>query len=73
MNNLKIYIPLTNGSRQEFVFESGKELIHDLFTDDWGCPPTSMNIEAVSENGVKVTISIPYDNKSKAFVKIENQ
>ncbi len=73
MNNLKLYLPLVNGSMAEFDFNSGKELIQELTTDDWSCPPKSMIIEAISESGIKVTVSIPYDNESNAFVRIEDK
>ncbi len=71
MKNLKIEFPLVNGSLYSLEYDSGKELIHNLVTDDWSPPPRSMVIEAQSEDGKIITITIPYDDSDEVFVKIE--
>ena len=38
----------------------GKQLIHALFTDDWGPPPTVVEICGKTPDGNLVEIRIPY-------------
>jgi len=38
----------------------GKELIHELFTDDWGVPPLSIEISGKASDGRNVSVVIPY-------------
>ena len=71
MENLRIYLPLVNGSQHALEFATGKELIHELISDDFGPPPRSLEIEARTKDGEKVTISIPYDDSNKVFVSVE--
>lgn len=39
----------------------GKELIHQLITDDWGAPPVYVDINGTKSNGSVVNIRIPYN------------
>ena len=52
---------------------SGKEVIHDLISDDTNPPPRSMRIEVKTESGKKVCLNIPYDNFSDAWVTIDGE
>lgn len=38
----------------------GRELINCLISDDWGAPPTVVNISGHDEDGAKVDFVIPY-------------
>lgn len=61
MKNLRISLPLVDGSLLPMDFDSGKELIETLISDDWGAPPKRLRIEAETEDGTSVTISVLYD------------
>ncbi|MFT6901176.1 MAG: hypothetical protein ACJAXS_001365 [Colwellia sp.] len=39
----------------------GKELIHQLITDDWGAPPIVVNITGTTSKGSEVNVKIPYE------------
>ena len=39
----------------------GKQLIHDLISDDWGVPPLCVQIEGKSKDGDKINVTIPYE------------
>ena len=39
MKNLQISLPLVDGSVFPMEFDSGRELIHELVSDDWGGLP----------------------------------
>ncbi len=66
MKNLEVYLPLVNGDMFPLDYPTGRELIHDMLTDDWGPPPTALVFEAKTDDGKTVRISIPYDEKSPA-------
>lgn len=72
MKNLKIYLPLVDGSVLPIEHTSGKELIQGLVSDDVRPPPRSMVIEATAEDGRRIAITIPYDNRDAAHVRIED-
>jgi len=55
----------------EVEHKSGKELIQSMVSDDWGPPPRSMVLEACTDDGKRVVISIPYSDSETAFAKIE--
>lgn len=38
----------------------GKQLIHQLLTDDWGAPPVFIDITGIDETGSAVEVRIPY-------------
>jgi hypothetical protein len=74
---LTLSIPLVNGgafpdrdvdddlyekylSLREDGFE-GKELIHELLTDDWGPPPTGIYLKGTLDDGTDVDLYIPYE------------
>ncbi len=73
MNNLKVYLPLVNGSLMDCEFFSGRDFIHKTISDDFGPPPTSLCIEVKSAGGKTVIISIPYDLNSDANVTIDGK
>ena len=72
MNNLRVSVRLVNGGAQDFDYTSGRELIESWLTDDWGAPPTFLDIEAKTEDGKKVTISIPYRADGEAFASVDD-
>jgi len=73
MKNLRIYFPLVDGGEYDPGYETGKQLIHGMVTDDWGVPPRSMVIEARTGDGKRVVISIPYSESGEVFVKVEEE
>jgi hypothetical protein len=71
MNNLSISVSCVDGSLQDFDYDTGKELIHGLISDDWAAPPTFLTITATTADGKRVRISIPYSHSADAHVTIE--
>ena len=71
MDNLEISFPLVNGSSLPLEYASGKELIHDMVTDDWGAPPRCMVIRSKASDGQTVEICIPYSDSgaASAFIR----
>lgn len=72
---IRVIIRFVDGGIQEFdeglsflkklsdlkkIGYDGKDLIHALLTDDWGPPPSHINIKGKSETGKKIDITIPY-------------
>lgn len=39
---------------------AGKQLIHQLVTDDWGAPPVFVDIRGATPDGSTVDVRIPY-------------
>lgn len=70
MQNLNIYLPLVNGGELPLDFLNGRDLIHEMVTDDFGAPPLFLCIDAKTDDGKTVSISIPYNDSDKAVVKI---
>lgn len=68
MKNLKISIPLVDGSLFPLDFKTGKELINNLITNDWAAPPRSIAIEAKTDDGKKVVINIIYDDSDNVSI-----
>jgi len=75
MSIIKVSIRLVDGGLQEFdespAFLSelrslqsqglmGKQLVHHLITDDWGAPPTVVEISGKDLDGKDFEIRIPY-------------
>lgn len=73
---VKVTVYFVDGSLQDFDEPSsiidqleelrdegltGKRLIHALFTDDWGPPPSGITITGTLDDGSSVNESIPYD------------
>jgi hypothetical protein len=75
MKNFEISLPLVDGSMQDIFYDecSGKEVVHQLITDDFGAPPRSMYIQVETKTGKKVKIHIPYDDYSDASVSIDGE
>lgn len=72
MKNLRIFLPIVNGSEFEINFANGRELINELISDDFAAPPNALCIEVISQEGKTITITIPYDDRDEAFVRIED-
>jgi len=70
VKNLRVYSPLVNGDELPFEFDSGKALIQTI-TNDWGPPPLSLVLEAQTDDGQTVRITIPYDPFSPALAAVE--
>jgi hypothetical protein len=71
MKNLRIYLPLVDGSVFDLEYDTGMQLIHEMVTDDWGAPPRSMVIEARTDDGKRVVITIPYSASAEASAQVE--
>ncbi len=68
---IRVYMPLINGDQQPLAeCSSGKELIHELITDDFAAPPRCLCIEAKDGDGKTVTLTIPYDDRDTVSMKI---
>lgn len=74
MSNLKVSIPCVDNSLDEFLNEddSCKEVIHNLYTDDFAAPPVRMVIQVATTSGKTVKLVIPYDINGTASVFIGN-
>ena len=68
---IRVQMPFINGGEDKWEFSSGKELIHELITDDFGVPPKYLSFEAKDEQGQMVTVTIPYDDRDTVSVKIK--
>lgn len=73
MENLKIRAHLVDDSIIDFDFDTGRELINTLFSDDWAAPPRSISFEATSESGKIVSINIPYGDDNTVFISIDGE
>ncbi len=71
MDNLRIGLSLVDGSLFPYEVENGKELITALYGDDTGAPPRSLTIEAKSDDGQTVRISVGFDESPQAHVIVE--
>ncbi len=75
MNKIRVLIRLVDGGLQEFDESpaflqklrslqsqgfTGKQLIHHLITDDWGAPPTVVEILGKDSDDKSFEIRIPY-------------
>lgn len=75
MSTIKVSIRLVDGGLQEFDESpaflqklhslqsqgfTGKQLIHHLITDDWGAPPTAVEVSGKDSDGKDFEIRIPY-------------
>ncbi len=72
---IKVTARLVDGGLQEFTESDefltrmntliqqgyeGKELVHELITDDWGAPPVYIEITGYTSKGISVNERIPY-------------
>ncbi len=71
MKNLDIFLPLVNGEQLPLYYRNGRELIHEMVSDDFSAPPHSLCFEAKTDDGKTVKITIPYSDSDKAYVTIE--
>lgn len=71
MDNLRIGLSLVDGSLFPFEVENGRELITALYGDDTGAPPRSLTIEASSDDGQTVRISVGFNESPHAHVAVE--
>ena len=70
MKNLDIFLPLVNGEQLPLNYPNGRELIHEMVSDDFAAPPLSLCLEATTDDGKIVRITIPYNDSDKASVII---
>ncbi|HVM31766.1 MAG TPA: hypothetical protein VMU88_01405 [bacterium] len=71
MKNLKIYMPLVDGSRLDLEYTTGKEMIGAMISDDIGPPPRGLVFEGITEDRKKVLLSVPFSDSGDAFVAVE--
>jgi len=72
MKNLRLSVSMVDGSLLPIDYESGRELIQGLLSDDWGAPPRHLRIEVETGDGQTVRIFIPYSDSTEATVRIED-
>lgn len=75
MKNLKFYFPLVNNGMLLMgdEFNTGKEIIDGLFSDDIKPPPKSLNISISHTDGKTYTIYIPYSDEDEAKLNISDE
>ena len=62
MKNFRVFAPLVTGEQMELQdCDTGRQVIAHLFSHDWGAPPASIVIEAISKDGRVVRLIIPND------------
>jgi hypothetical protein len=76
MNSVKVEAKLVDGGAQDWVFGpeflaklkrleaqglTGKNLIHELISDDWGAPPVIITISWNGPDGRRIERKIPYE------------
>lgn len=57
------FIDRYDSLRQEGI--EGNDLVHELLTDDWGVPPTSLEIEGQRSDGTPFHASLSYESRRK--------
>ena len=72
MRNFRISVRTVDGGVQDVTEDSGKELIHQLVSNDWAAPPTALEIVATTDDGQKVRITVPYTDDDRVSVSIES-
>lgn len=75
MTSISVSIRMVDGSLSEFAADEGflnklhalqaqglrgKQLIHELLSDDWGPPPCVVEIHETLLDGKQIDIRIPY-------------
>ncbi len=75
MTTISVSIRMVDGSLSEFASDEsllrklyalqgqglrGKQLIHQLLSDDWGPPPLVVEIYGTSSDGKQIHVRIPY-------------
>ena len=71
MENLRITAHLIDGGTQDFEYATGRELIESIsHRGDWAAPPSALTIEATADDGRVVTITVPYDDRSRVYVSV---
>lgn len=75
MKNFELSLPLVNGSLFDVYYGqvSGKDLIHSFAGDDFGPPPQYMRITVSTPSGRKISLHVPYDDKSDAVAFIDDE
>jgi len=73
MANIVIDLPAVDGSLYDYLGydHDCKDVIHNLWSDDFGAPPRHMRIKVKTNSGKHVQIIIPYSNDQNAFVTID--
>lgn len=76
MKSVKVEAKLVDGGAQDWVFGpefleklkrleaqgvTGKSLVHELLSDDWGAPPVIITISWTSSDGYRGERKIPYE------------
>jgi hypothetical protein len=42
----------------------GRDLVHELLTDDWGAPPRGVSITGTTDDGRSINEYIPYSKRA---------
>ena len=71
MENVRFGVCMVDGSYHPLGPTSGADII-DAISDDWGKPVTAYVIDAETDDGRLVTISIPYNKSRRAFIRISD-
>jgi hypothetical protein len=70
MKNLNFSMSLVDGGLSPMDFQNGRDLIHQLWGDDFAAPPVILLIEAVADSGEVVKIRVSYDDRDQACVEV---
>ena len=75
MANVEIDLPAVDGGLYDYLSyeDSCKELIHNLWSDDYAAPPVHMRIKIKTSSGKLVQVVIPYDASDEAAVSIDGE
>jgi hypothetical protein len=67
-NKIKIKVNFVDGSLNEYEITS-KELIHSIYSDDFGAPPTFLTIQGVDKAGNPIGVSFSYSDTNSISVE----
>ena len=69
-NTMMIYGWLKDGEMFNVSTITGKELIHNVWTDDYAMPPQSMVFDAKTKDGQRVRIFVPFSDTGESYAEI---
>lgn len=67
-NNFEIEVRFADGTITDYEV-SAKELIHSIYSDDFGAPPTTLTIKGIDEKNNPLSVSFTYSNSACIYVE----